>query len=144
MKPIVLGFLTIPGTLMIAASASADLPIPMDILPGKDRSIVIARFLPIKTKRSEGYLITKIMIRVYSGYPGGASLMQRFTLWRGRPVDMGFATTRESGIRNLSDSSCFATHKKIRLLTSSYRIFLPLRNRTENRTGRTLIHRYYC
>jgi hypothetical protein len=123
----------------MATRASANFPFIQKIIPGQDMSTVVARFLPIvKKPKGDG----RMMIRVYSGYPGGANIMQRFSLWRGKPVDMGFSYTDDSKIATSHRNTCFLSHRKVRLLTSSYAV--EENRKRKSMTGMTLIHQYTC
>jgi hypothetical protein len=127
------------SALAVCTSAFADLPFPMTLIPGNDRSIVIANVVPTATNEQHQPIN---VLRVHSGYPRGVTIMQRLTLWSGKSIDMHY-TVKPGRLRTMSHkSSCFLNGKRMTILTSSYKV--ETMGRVESRSGSTMIHGYRC
>jgi len=126
------------SSLGICASAYADLAYPITLMPDPERSTVVAR-LERSAKDTYGQPIN--MLRVYSGYPKGATLMQRLILWRGESIDMHYVA-KEPIRKRIMTSSCFLSKRKMRILTGSYKT--ETYGRVESQSGSTMIHGFSC
>jgi hypothetical protein len=136
------------SALTMSAIAAANLPDLEELVPGSDRSTVTASVVRDENGRSndQGF-----HLRVHSGYPGGASLLQRIRILTGHSVDFHFTYGEKSLSRFLKfgpheqpipADSCFFSGRRMKVVTSSYSI--KRYGRIESLSGSTMIHGYRC